>query len=162
MIKLVCLDVEGPFKYGIYQWALSVISSNSLAVKILYPIFWGLMTLSTFGNDLEPTSNWLEVIFSICIVLAGLLFFTLLIGNLSIATMFHHIRKAIHTVEKSVASSWDLCTNKISFDHNFQRILSSYIQIAEFEEIPEEKRQKLSDGDFGESAVCKELFLIGV
>ncbi|WJX71600.1 Cyclic nucleotide-gated ion channel 2 [Trifolium repens] len=45
MIKLVCLDAEGPFKYGIYQWALSVISSNSLAVKILYLIFWGLMTL---------------------------------------------------------------------------------------------------------------------
>jgi len=43
--KPYCLDVEGPFKYGIYQWALPVISSNSLAVKILYPIFWGLMTL---------------------------------------------------------------------------------------------------------------------
>ncbi|XP_014497841.1 cyclic nucleotide-gated ion channel 2 [Vigna radiata var. radiata] len=82
--KPYCLDVEGPFKYGIYQWALPVISSNSLAVKILYPIFWGLMTLSTFGNDLEPTSNWLEVIFSICIVLSGLLLFTLLIGNIQV------------------------------------------------------------------------------
>ncbi|CAL5191156.1 unnamed protein product [Lathyrus oleraceus] len=84
MSKPVCLDVQGPFKYGIYQWALPVISSNSLAVKILYPIFWGLMTLSTFGNDLEPTSNWLEVIFSICIVLSGLLLFTLLIGNIQV------------------------------------------------------------------------------
>ncbi|KAG5016633.1 hypothetical protein JHK85_022769 [Glycine max] len=82
--KPLCLDVQGPFKYGIYQWALPVISSNSLAVKILYPIFWGLMTLSTFGNDLEPTSNWLEVIFSICIVLSGLLLFTLLIGNIQV------------------------------------------------------------------------------
>ncbi|XP_057436059.1 cyclic nucleotide-gated ion channel 2 [Lotus japonicus] len=82
--KPLCLDVEGPFKYGIYQWALPVISSNSLAVKILYPIFWGLMTLSTFGNDLEPTSDWLEVIFSICIVLSGLLLFTLLIGNIQV------------------------------------------------------------------------------
>ncbi|KAL1322774.1 hypothetical protein HN51_067773 [Arachis hypogaea] len=82
--KPLCLDVDGPFRYGIYQWALPVISSNSLAVKILYPIFWGLMTLSTFGNDLEPTSNWLEVIFSICIVLSGLLLFTLLIGNIQV------------------------------------------------------------------------------
>ncbi|MED6188027.1 Cyclic nucleotide-gated ion channel 2 [Stylosanthes scabra] len=80
----MCLDIDGPFRYGIYQWALPVISSNSLAVKILYPIFWGLMTLSTFGNDLEPTSNWLEVIFSICIVLSGLLLFTLLIGNIQV------------------------------------------------------------------------------
>ncbi|KAE9605071.1 hypothetical protein Lal_00036822 [Lupinus albus] len=82
--KPLCLNGEGPFKFGIYQWALPVISSNSLAVKILYPIFWGLMTLSTFGNDLEPTSNWLEVIFSICTVLSGLLLFTLLIGNIQV------------------------------------------------------------------------------
>ncbi|WCJ25641.1 Cyclic nucleotide-gated ion channel 2 [Euphorbia peplus] len=80
----MCLDMSGPFRYGIYKTALPVISSNSLAVKILYPIFWGLMTLSTFGNDLEPTSNWLEVMFSICIVLSGLMLFTLLIGNIQV------------------------------------------------------------------------------
>ncbi|XP_062152610.1 cyclic nucleotide-gated ion channel 2 [Alnus glutinosa] len=82
--KPLCLDVNGPFSYGIYKWALPVISSNSLAVKILYPIFWGLMTLSTFGNDLEPTSHWLEVIFSIITVLSGLMLFTLLIGNIQV------------------------------------------------------------------------------
>lgn len=42
---------------------------------------------STFGNDLEPTSNWLEVIFSICIVLSGLLLFTLLIGNIQVSKL---------------------------------------------------------------------------
>lgn len=41
----VCLNADGPFPYGIYNWALPVVSSNSLVVKILYPIFWGLMTL---------------------------------------------------------------------------------------------------------------------
>ncbi|XP_017238040.1 cyclic nucleotide-gated ion channel 2 isoform X1 [Daucus carota subsp. sativus] len=80
----ICLDVNGPFHYGIYKGALPVISSNSVAVKILYPIFWGLMTLSTFGNDLEPTSNWLEVVFSITNVLSGLMLFTLLIGNIQV------------------------------------------------------------------------------
>uniref|UniRef100_A0A0D9VZ83 Cyclic nucleotide-binding domain-containing protein n=1 Tax=Leersia perrieri TaxID=77586 RepID=A0A0D9VZ83_9ORYZ len=79
-----CLSGNGPFAYGIYKGALPVISSNSLAVKILYPIFWGLMTLSTFGNDLEPTSNWLEVVFSIINVLSGLMLFTLLIGNIQV------------------------------------------------------------------------------
>ncbi|XP_010029345.2 cyclic nucleotide-gated ion channel 2 [Eucalyptus grandis] len=82
--KPLCLDKNGPFHYGIYQWALPVISSDSVVVKILYPIFWGLMTLSTFGNDLEPTSHWMEVVFSICIVLSGLLLFTLLIGNIQV------------------------------------------------------------------------------
>ncbi|MCE3052362.1 hypothetical protein HAX54_052393 [Datura stramonium] len=43
--KPMCLDVNGPFPYGIYQWALPVVSSRSITVKILYPIFWGLMTL---------------------------------------------------------------------------------------------------------------------
>ncbi|KAL8124627.1 hypothetical protein AgCh_012322 [Apium graveolens] len=80
----ICLDVNGPFHYGIYNGALPVISSNSVSVKILYPIFWGLMTLSTFGNDLEPTSNWLEVVFSITTVLSGLMLFTLLIGNIQV------------------------------------------------------------------------------
>ncbi|KAL4184405.1 hypothetical protein AMTRI_Chr10g225400 [Amborella trichopoda] len=80
----ICLNEDGPFRYGIYRWALPVVTSPSLAVKILYPIFWGLMTLSTFGNDLEPTSQWLEVIFSIIMVLSGLLLFTLLIGNIQV------------------------------------------------------------------------------
>ncbi|GMP28754.1 hypothetical protein CsSME_00004172 [Camellia sinensis var. sinensis] len=82
--KPLCLDVNGPYPYGIYKWALPVISSNSVTIKILYPIFWGLMTLSTFGNDLEPTSQWLEIIFSICTVLSGLMLFTLLIGNIQV------------------------------------------------------------------------------
>lgn len=44
---------------------------------------------STFGNDLEPTSHWLEVIFSICIVLSGLMLFTLLIGNIQVNHNFN-------------------------------------------------------------------------
>ncbi|KAK8586821.1 hypothetical protein V6N12_021345 [Hibiscus sabdariffa] len=82
MAKSFCFDPDGPFRYGIYEPALPVISSNSLAVKILYPIFWGLLNLSSFGNELSPTSSPLEVVFSICIVLGGLLLFTLLIGNI--------------------------------------------------------------------------------
>ncbi|XP_039031858.1 cyclic nucleotide-gated ion channel 2-like [Hibiscus syriacus] len=82
--KSFCFDPDGPFRYGIYEAALPVISSNSLAVKILYPIFWGLLNLSSFGNELSPTSSPLEVVFSICIVLGGLLLFTLLIGNIQV------------------------------------------------------------------------------
>ena len=43
-----------------------------------------LFFYSTFANELAPTSNWLEVIFSILIVLSGLLLFTLLIGNIQV------------------------------------------------------------------------------
>ncbi|KAJ6371276.1 hypothetical protein OIU77_001725 [Salix suchowensis] len=82
--KPLCLDDNGPFNYGIYSPALLVVSSNSLAVKILYPIFWGLLNLSSFGNELAPTSNLLEVMFSIYIVLCGFGLFTLLIGNIQV------------------------------------------------------------------------------
>ncbi|XP_042503000.1 cyclic nucleotide-gated ion channel 2-like [Macadamia integrifolia] len=80
----LCLDSNGPYNFGIYIWALPVISSNSIVIKILYSICWGLMTLSTFGNILAPTSQWLEVIFSITTVLSGLMLFTLLIGNIQV------------------------------------------------------------------------------
>ncbi|KAH7665245.1 cyclic nucleotide gated channel protein [Dioscorea alata] len=80
----VCFNGDGSFQYGIYDWAVPVVSGSSLAVKILYSLFWGLMTLSTFGNILEPTSHWLEVIFSIITVLSGLMLFTLLIGNIQV------------------------------------------------------------------------------
>lgn len=52
----LCLDANGPFRHGIYQWALPVISSNSITVKILYPIFWGLMTLRYTATELTSFS----------------------------------------------------------------------------------------------------------
>lgn len=39
---------------------------------------------STMGNNLEPTSHIAEVIFAIIMVLAGLMLFTLLIGNIQV------------------------------------------------------------------------------
>ncbi|XP_060675392.1 cyclic nucleotide-gated ion channel 2-like isoform X2 [Ziziphus jujuba] len=84
LIASHCLDVDGPFNYGIYNPVLLVFSSNSLAVRILYPVFWGLLNLSSFGNELEPTCNWLELIFSCCITLAGLILFVTLIGNIQV------------------------------------------------------------------------------
>ncbi|PIN14827.1 K+-channel ERG [Handroanthus impetiginosus] len=82
--KPMCLDNNGPFRYGIYQLALPLMSSNSFIIKMLYSNLWGLMSLSTMGNILEPTSQTLELFFSISIVLAGLLLFTLLIGNIQV------------------------------------------------------------------------------
>uniref|UniRef100_A0A2C9WDL8 Cyclic nucleotide-binding domain-containing protein n=1 Tax=Manihot esculenta TaxID=3983 RepID=A0A2C9WDL8_MANES len=82
--KPLCLDDEGPFNHGIYTEGLLVVTSNSLAVRILYPIFWGLLNLSTFGNELNPTCNLVEVMFSIFIVLCGFTLFTLMVGNIQV------------------------------------------------------------------------------
>ncbi|GFY82957.1 cyclic nucleotide-regulated ion channel family protein [Actinidia rufa] len=59
----MCLDENGPFPYGIYQFALPLISTDSTAIKILYSNLWGLISLSSMGNILQPTSGCLEVAF---------------------------------------------------------------------------------------------------
>lgn len=41
----ICLYADGSFLYGIYDSARQVVASDSIAVKILYPIFWGIMIL---------------------------------------------------------------------------------------------------------------------
>ncbi|KAG5527598.1 hypothetical protein RHGRI_028496 [Rhododendron griersonianum] len=64
--------------FGTIWWGFGL---NLIAYFIASHVAGGCCT---FGNDLEPTSNWLEVIFSICIVLSGLLLFTLLIGNIQV------------------------------------------------------------------------------
>ncbi|KAL6529750.1 hypothetical protein OROGR_015373 [Orobanche gracilis] len=78
-----CLENFDNFDYGAYKWTVQLITNNNRLEKILFPIFWGLMTLSTFGN-LESTTDWLEVIFIIIVLTTGLLLVTMLIGNIKL------------------------------------------------------------------------------
>ncbi|KAK4839298.1 hypothetical protein QYF36_020794 [Acer negundo] len=50
--------------------------------KLLYCFRWGLQNLSNFGQNLEPSSNFLENAFVIVIVIYGVLMFTFFIGNM--------------------------------------------------------------------------------
>lgn len=52
-------------------------------MSILLLMYFGFVS-STMGNNLEPTSQSAEVIFAIIMVLAGLMLFTLLIGNIQV------------------------------------------------------------------------------
>lgn len=52
-----CFDDDGPFKYGIYGDALPVISSESLSVRVLYPIFWGLLNLR-YSFNMNFLTKW--------------------------------------------------------------------------------------------------------
>ncbi|CAN6565159.1 unnamed protein product [Malus baccata var. baccata] len=81
---LTAAHVHTPFKYGIYQPLLDVYAGNTLAVRILYPIYWGLINIGSFANNLTPTSDWRELIFSCLLTLAGLGLFITLIGNIQI------------------------------------------------------------------------------
>ncbi|KAL4026551.1 hypothetical protein IC575_014987 [Cucumis melo] len=81
--KFMCLDTADNFDYGAYKWTVQLVVNQSRLEKILFPIFWGLMTLSTFGN-LESTTEWLEVVFNIIVLTSGLLLVTMLIGNIKV------------------------------------------------------------------------------
>ncbi|KAK3427055.1 hypothetical protein EUGRSUZ_F03358 [Eucalyptus grandis] len=81
--RSMCLDSSENYDYGAYKWTVQLVTNDSRLEKILFPIFWGLMTLSTFGN-LESTTEWLEVVFNIIVLTSGLLLVTMLIGNIKV------------------------------------------------------------------------------
>ncbi|PSS16218.1 Cyclic nucleotide-gated ion channel like [Actinidia chinensis var. chinensis] len=82
-VRSACLENDDNFDFGAYKWTVQLVSNESRLEKILFPIFWGLMTLSTFGN-LESTTDWLEVVFIIIVLTTGLLLVTMLIGNIKV------------------------------------------------------------------------------
>ncbi|XP_050218721.1 cyclic nucleotide-gated ion channel 4 [Mercurialis annua] len=81
--RATCLDSSDNYDFGAYKWTVQLVSNDNRLEKILFPIFWGLMTLSTFGN-LESTTEWLEVVFNIIVLTSGLLLVTMLIGNIKV------------------------------------------------------------------------------
>ncbi|GAB2284580.1 Cyclic nucleotide-gated ion channel 4 [Dionaea muscipula] len=81
--RVTCLDSYDNYEYGAYKWVIYLVCNGSRFEKILMPIFWGLMTLSTFGN-LESTAEWIESVFVIVVLTTGLLLVTMLIGNIKV------------------------------------------------------------------------------
>ncbi|KAJ4823239.1 Cyclic nucleotide-gated ion channel 4 [Turnera subulata] len=81
--RSICLDSPDKYDYGAYKWTVQLVTNDNRLEKIMFPIFWGLMTLSTFGN-LESTTEWLEVVFNIIVLTSGLLLVTMLIGNIKV------------------------------------------------------------------------------
>ncbi|XP_020092249.1 cyclic nucleotide-gated ion channel 4-like [Ananas comosus] len=81
--RAMCLDSSDNYQYGAYQWTVTLVTNPNRLEKILLPIFWGLMTLSTFGN-LESTTEWVEIVFNIITITGGLLLVTMLIGNIKV------------------------------------------------------------------------------
>ncbi|KAL3508610.1 hypothetical protein ACH5RR_028011 [Cinchona calisaya] len=79
----ICLENSDNYDYGAYKWTVQLVINDNRLEKILFPIFWGLMTLSTFG-DLQSTTDWSEVVFVIIVLTTGLLLVTMLIGNIKV------------------------------------------------------------------------------
>ncbi|PUZ65309.1 hypothetical protein GQ55_3G213500 [Panicum hallii var. hallii] len=97
-----CLASGDSYQYGAYKWTVMLVANPSRLERVLLPIFWGLMTLSTFGN-LESTTEWLEVVFNIVTITGGLVLVTMLIGNIKVFLNATTSRKqAMHTRLRAV------------------------------------------------------------
>ncbi|KAK8960973.1 Cyclic nucleotide-gated ion channel 4 [Platanthera guangdongensis] len=80
-----CLGNDGKnYDYGAYRLTVLLVANTSRIEKILLPLLWGLMTLTTFGGALVSTTEWLEIIFNIVVITSGLLLVTMLIGNIKV------------------------------------------------------------------------------
>lgn len=43
--RSTCLESSDSFDYGAYKWTVQLVTNDNRIEKILFPIFWGLMTL---------------------------------------------------------------------------------------------------------------------
>ncbi|KAM3405112.1 hypothetical protein ACQJBY_007917 [Aegilops geniculata] len=100
--RSVCLASGDKYQFGAYKWTVMLVANTSRLEKMLLPIFWGLMTLSTFGN-LESTTEWLEIVFNIVTITGGLILVTMLIGNIKVFLNATTSKKqAMHTRLRSL------------------------------------------------------------
>ncbi|OEL37008.1 Cyclic nucleotide-gated ion channel 4 [Dichanthelium oligosanthes] len=100
--RATCLASGDNYQYGAYKWTVMLVANPSRLERMLLPIFWGLMTLSTFGN-LESTTEWLEIVFNIVTITGGLVLVTMLIGNIKVFLNATTSKKqAMHTRLRAV------------------------------------------------------------
>ncbi|KAK6117115.1 hypothetical protein DH2020_049160 [Rehmannia glutinosa] len=77
-----CDGKSSDFDFGLFAPALNdEVTSTSVIEKYFYCLWFGLRSLSSYGQSLEASAYLVETIFSILICLMGLVFFSLLIGN---------------------------------------------------------------------------------
>ncbi|KAH6768382.1 cyclic nucleotide-gated channel 16 [Perilla frutescens var. frutescens] len=77
-----CDGTADDFSFGMFAIALhDEVASASFLQKYFYCLWFGLKSLSSYGQSLEASAYPTETIFGILVCIMGLLFFSLLIGN---------------------------------------------------------------------------------
>ncbi|XP_024044658.1 cyclic nucleotide-gated ion channel 1-like [Citrus sinensis] len=70
--------------YGLYgdAFQLGIVGLTDVPMKILHCLLWGLQNLSAFGQSLQPSNDFWEIIFAICMTNYGIVLFVFLIGKM--------------------------------------------------------------------------------
>ncbi|XP_062119893.1 cyclic nucleotide-gated ion channel 1-like [Humulus lupulus] len=108
------------FDFGIFSQAIEsrIVCKTDFTKKFFRSFWWGLRNLSSFGQNLDTTSNVQENVFAIVISILGLLLFLYLIGNLQFAAWASKIlgmKKYDSNTTKQKAELW-ISKNEISED----------------------------------------------
>ncbi|KAJ8748558.1 hypothetical protein K2173_003459 [Erythroxylum novogranatense] len=96
------------FNFGIFTDALDsgVVESKDFPRKFFYCFWWGLRNLSSLGQNLKTSTHVWEILFAISISIAGLVLFSLLIGNMQKYLQSTTVRIEEMRVKRRDAEQW--------------------------------------------------------
>ncbi|XP_040988351.1 cyclic nucleotide-gated ion channel 1-like [Juglans microcarpa x Juglans regia] len=101
-------STNDPFDYGIFTKVLKsgVVESKYFLDKLSYCFWWGLRSLSSLGQNLDTSTYFWEIVFAVSIAIAGLVLFSLLIGNMQKYLQSTTVRVEEMRVRKTDAEQW--------------------------------------------------------
>ncbi|XP_048132662.1 cyclic nucleotide-gated ion channel 1 isoform X2 [Rhodamnia argentea] len=96
------------FNFGIFIDALQsgVVESKDFPKKLSYCFWWGLRNLSSLGQNLKTSTYEGEIVFAVSIAIAGLVLFSLLIGNMQKYLQSTTVRVEEMRVKRRDAERW--------------------------------------------------------
>ncbi|XP_057531322.1 cyclic nucleotide-gated ion channel 1-like [Amaranthus tricolor] len=96
------------FNFGLFYDALQseVVQSTHFWKKLFYCFWWGLRNLSSLGQNLKTSTFIWENLFAVFICVAGLVLFSLLIGNMQTYLQSTTIRVEGMRIRRRDAEQW--------------------------------------------------------
>ncbi|KAK7277165.1 hypothetical protein RIF29_18316 [Crotalaria pallida] len=95
------------YKFGMFADAFinDVVTSN-FKERYFYCLWWGLRNLSSYGQNLDTTTYLPETLFCIFLCIAGLILFSLLIGNMQTYLQSMSVRLEEWRIRKNDTEEW--------------------------------------------------------
>ncbi|XP_041002027.1 cyclic nucleotide-gated ion channel 1-like isoform X2 [Juglans microcarpa x Juglans regia] len=96
------------FNFGIFTDVLrsGVVESRAFPKKFSYCFWWGLRSLSSFGQSLSTSTYVWEIAFAVFIAISGLVLFSLLIGNMQKYLQSTTVKVEEMRVRRTDAEQW--------------------------------------------------------
>ncbi|TKY63248.1 Cyclic nucleotide-gated ion channel [Spatholobus suberectus] len=95
------------YKFGMFADAfLNDVVTSNFKERYFYCLWWGLRNLSSYGQNLDTTTYLPETLFCIILCIAGLVLFSLLIGNMQTYLQSMTVRLEEWRIRKRDTEEW--------------------------------------------------------